>query len=65
MIVEAVELQKFKLGAYEFSLGVDGLSSALCHSVFKPFLHFVDSYLVLSNFLLLLLFGFIVVSFSF
>ena len=34
MIVEATELQKFKIGANAFLLGVDGLYSALCPSVF-------------------------------
>ena len=34
MIVEATELQIFKIGANAFLLGVDGLLSALCPSVF-------------------------------
>ena len=34
MIVEATELQIYKIGANAFLLGVDGLKSALCPSVF-------------------------------
>ena len=34
MIVEATELQTFKLGANVFLLGVDELWSAICPSVF-------------------------------
>ena len=37
MIAGAVELQKFKLGAHAFLLGVDGPHSNLCPSVFKYF----------------------------
>ena len=35
MIEAATELQKFKISANAFLLGVDGLQSALCPSVFK------------------------------
>ena len=58
--VEAADLQKFKLGANIFLLGVDGPESTLIPSVFKIVLYLVD-FLVLSN----ILFGFIVVSYSF
>ena len=64
MIVEAAELQKFKIGANAFLLGVDGLQSALCPSVYKLFFFQLTFNLVLSHFLLLL-FSFIIVFFSF
>ena len=51
MIVEATELQKFKLGANAFLLGVDGLWSPICPSAFYTFLILLTFYLVLSNFL--------------
>ena len=37
LIVEAAELQKFKLGTNDFLLGVDGLQSTLCPSVLNIF----------------------------
>ena len=52
IIVGATELQRFKIGANAFLLGVDGLWSALCPSVFKFFFF-------------ILFFSFIVVFFSF
>ena len=62
MIVEATELQKFKIGANAFLLGVDGLVCfmSLCFRYF----FLLTFNVVLSNFLLLL-FSFIVVFFSF
>ena len=61
MIVEATELQKFKTGANAFLLGVDGLYP----SSLNIFFILLTFNLVLSNLLLLLLFSFIVVFFSF
>ena len=61
MIVEAAELQKFKIGANAFLLGV--LLSLSFFKVFFFFFFFTFN-LLLSNFLLLLL-GFIVVVFFF
>ena len=46
MIVEATELQKFKLGANAFLLFVDGMSSALCPSVFYIFFNLLTFYLL-------------------
>ena len=53
MIVEATELQKYKLSNNTITLGVDGLLSALCPSVFYLFL--VD---FLSSFIRLLVVAF-------
>ena len=53
MIVGLAELQKFKLDAIAFLLGVDGLQFALCPSVFKYFLYLVDFFYFLSSPLLL------------